>query len=139
MASLPDKWIRKAIYDAINGMTVDGNTFACYTEQTGTNTDQYYTLISTQLNEPDNTKCGRGWINDTEVQVIVRTSRNQGSKLLLDNATDTVITALDALSLDVASGMVINDKDVAVVNEFSTEVIGQVVYRKILRLTSRIS
>lgn len=139
MASLPDKWIRKAIYDAINGMTVDGQVFPCYTEQTGTNTDDYFTLISTQLNESDNTKCGRGWINDTEVQVIVRAPRNQGSKLLVDNATDTVISALDSLSLDGLSGMVINEKDVSVVNEFSDETIGEVVYRKILRLTTRIT
>lgn len=139
MASLPDKWIRKAIYDAINNMVVDTITFPCYTEQTGGYSGNYYTLLSTQLNSSSETKCGRGWINDTEVQVIVRVPKNQGSKLLIDNATDAVITALDSLTLDAGSGMKINDREVNIANEFSDETTSQIIYRKIVRLTSEIT
>lgn len=141
MAALPDKWVRKAIYDRIHNMEIDPGTitFPCYTEQTGTNSGDYYTLLSTQLNQQNFSKCGSGWDHSCEVQVFVRASKNEGSKLLIDNATDNVLTELADLSLDAGAGMKISELVLDVVNEFSDETTSKIVYRKIIRVQATIN
>lgn len=139
MAGLPNKHIRKAIYDVIHNMDVNGTTFPCYTEQTGTNSGNYYTLLSTQLNTQESTKCGPGWINDTEIQVVVRVPKNQGSKVLIDDAVDAVITELRDVQLAGASGMRINKRTVDVVQEFSDESATNITYRQIIRFQTHIT
>lgn len=138
--ALPDKHIRKAIHGAIHNMTVNGVKFPCYTEQTGiAGSVKRFTLISTQLNVPTFTKCGRGWRNTTQVQVIVISAVNQGSKVLMDDAASAVIDALEVLQIDQTSGMRINKRDVSVINEFSDESGTGIVYRKIIQLTSELT
>lgn len=139
MAGLPDKWIRKAVYDGINDMVVDTITFPCYTEQTGVNSGDYYTLLSTQLNGQNFTFCGSGWDHSLEIQVIVRVPKNQGSKVLIDNAVNTILTALNTLALDAGAGMKISEKVIDIVTEFSDELANKIVYRKIIRLQVRVN
>ena len=50
--SLPNKWVKKAVYDVINNIVVDGKTIRCYdTNVTGNTKPNYYTLLTTQSND----------------------------------------------------------------------------------------
>ena len=48
---LANKWVRKAVYDAINNIVVDSNTIPCYDTRVTTNeSSPYYNLLTTQTN-----------------------------------------------------------------------------------------
>ena len=59
----PDKYIRKAIYNKLNGIDVNGNTINCYdTRVVAPDYPQHYILMSSQLNTVDkNNKCEWFW------------------------------------------------------------------------------
>lgn len=137
--NLPDKHIRKEIYDRIHNMEVDGVTFKCYNQRTVAKNDKQYFLVTTQLNQPNRSKCGRGWFNSTEIQVVVRKPKNFGSVLLLDNAVDSVLTELESFSLPISSGMKISEDDVSVDNQIEEITGGEIIYTKILRLVSKVN
>lgn len=137
--SLPDKYIRKEIYDRIHNMEINSVTFKCYdTRVTSANPSQYF-LITTQLNQPNRTKCGRGWINSTEIQVVVRLKKNSGSRVLLDDAVNGVLTELDEFSLPVLSGMKVSVNDLSIDNELSQIEGGEIIYTKIIRLETTVN
>lgn len=136
--SLPDKHIRKEIWTRIHNAEIDGVTFPCYDSRvTSANVKNYY-LITTQLNQPSRTKCGRGWTNSTEIQVVNIVKKNQGSKLLIDNATDEILTELDDFSLPIASGMKVSEVDLSVDNELVEVLDSHIIYRKIVRLVCKV-
>lgn len=138
MANLPDKYIRKEIYDRLHNAVINGSTFPCYTSRVTSSTPDQYYLISTQLNNPEYNKCGNGWENSTEIQVIVRLHKNSGSKVLLDDATQELLTELDDFSLPVSTGLKVNWVDLTVENEIVDEQASEIVYQKIVRMTIRI-
>tara|TARA_R110002167_G_scaffold284737_2_gene489913 strand:+ start:32610 stop:33032 length:423 start_codon:yes stop_codon:yes gene_type:complete len=135
----PDKHIRKEIYDRLHNSEVNTLTFKCYdTNVTSANDDQYF-LIGTQLNQPLNTKCNRGWLNSTEIQVVVRTKKNTGSRVLLDDAVDHVLTELDSFSLPVLSGMKVSLSEISIENELVEDTQSEIFYTKILRIETTIN
>jgi hypothetical protein len=135
----PDKHIRKEIYDRIHNMEVGGQTFKCFDDRaTSSNTKNYF-LLSTQLNQPNRTKCGRGWINSTEIQVVTRQPKNHGSRVLLDDAVNGVLEELDGFTLPTASGMKVSLWELSIDNELSQEAGGEIVRVKILRLETTIN
>lgn len=135
----PDKYIRKEIYDRLHNSEVNTLTFKCYdTNVTSANDNQYF-IVGTQLNQPLNTKCNRGWINSTEIQVVVRTRKNTGSRVLLDDAVNTVLTELDSFSLPSSSGMKVSLSEVYIENELTEELQSEIFYTKVLRLETTIN
>lgn len=135
----PDKHIRKEIYDRLHNSEVNTLTFKCYdTNVTSANDNQYF-IIGTQLNQPNRTKCNRGWINSTEIQVVVRLKKNVGSRVLLDDAIDLVLTELDSFSLPVLSGFKISLSELSIENELVEETPSEIFYTKILRIETTIN
>lgn len=135
----PDKHIRKEIYDRLHNSEVNTLTFKCYdTNVTSANDNQYF-LIGTQLNQPNRTKCNRGWLNSTEIQVVVRTKKNTGSRVLLDDAVDHVLTELDSFSLPVLSGMKVSLSEISIENELVEDTQSEIFYTKILRIETTIN
>ena len=135
---LPDNFVNKEIYDRLHNAVIDMVTFPCYTSRaTSANPKNYY-LISTQLNDQEFNKCGNGWDNSTEIQVIVRLSKNSGSKALLNNATQYALDELSDFSFPVETGLKVNRVELSVVNELVTEEGSEIVYQKIIRLQTSI-
>lgn len=133
-ADLPNKHIRKEIYDRLNNSTIGGETFPVFTERaTNSNSKNYY-LISTQLNNQEFNKCGNGWENSTEIQVIVRRKRNEGTKVLLDDAVQNVLTELQDFSLPSATGLKVNRIELSIANEIVDERGSEIVYQSIIRM-----
>ena len=135
----PDKYIRKEIYDRIHNAEVDGIVVKCYDSRVTANDPEQYFLISTQLNQPNRTKCGRGWINSTEIQIIVRRPKNEGTRVFLDNLVNEVLVELDEFSLPVVSGFKVSLDDLTIDNEIVEETKSEMFYTKILRLETVIN
>ncbi len=109
--NLPDTWIRKAVYNAINNIVVDGKTIKCYDYRvTGANVPKYYNLISTQTSLVDKAnKCEYSWRSSVLIEVFTKYkgTSNPGSRLFADNILDSIRAATNSLSLDVASDLTI--------------------------------
>lgn len=135
----PNKHIRKEIYDRIHNADVDGVTFKCFDSRVPSSDEKNYFLINTQLNQPNRTKCGRGWINSTEIQVICITKTNEGSRVLMDNAVDEVLEELEEFTFPTSVGMKVNLDELSIDNEIIEKKHGEITYTKIIRLQTTIN
>lgn len=133
MAVLPDKWVRKAIYDAINNMVVDTKTIPCFDMRATAYSGDEYVILSTQTNDQTDTKCGSGWLSTILLDVFTRYRKNSGNRLLADNIADAIITNLDGLQLDAGSGLVINNIRITFPSDITDEVQGEIIHRKLIR------
>jgi hypothetical protein len=135
--TLPDKWVRKAVYTAINNVVVDTKTIPCYDSRlTGGNVDNY-TLMATQTNNVDKrTKCSYDWNHSILVEVYTRykLSGNTGSRLLADNILDSIKTLTDTLTLDGASGLDIVTQIQSFPNDLVSETNNEIIIRKFMRI-----
>ena len=143
--SLPDKWVRKAVYDAIDGVVVDGIVIPCYdthvTYDAQKDEPQHYVLMTTQTSDVDKrNKCE--WFYESSILLDIITSfsgaGNNGSRLLADNITDACRNALVDLTLDVASGLEIVQETMNFPADISTDVGAETIFRKFIRLELRI-
>ena len=109
--ALPDKYVRKAIFNAINNMVVDGKTIKCFDYRvTGRKIPDYYTLITTQTNRVNKAnKCEYSWNSSVLIDIFTRYegAGNPGSRLFADNILDKVRDLTHSLTLDVASNLTI--------------------------------
>lgn len=144
--SLPDKWVRKAVYDAFNGTVVDSYTINVYdykiTLDANTDVPDHYIIISTQNNEVDKAnKCEYMWESYCLLDIITTFPKkgNQGSRLLADNILDALRDALKDLTLDVASGMEIVNVSMSFPADLVANSDGKEIYRKFLRLYLQIN
>ena len=87
--NLPNKWIRKAVYEAIDEMVVDGYSIPCYdTYVSGANQPDFYTILSTQTSSVDkNNKCEYFWNSTINIEAVTYYPRPglPGTKLMANN------------------------------------------------------
>ena len=135
---LPDKYIRKAIYNAINGITVNGYSIPCFDTRVPNNDKRnYYVIMSTQSNEVDkSSKCGYKWQSQIllDITTIYDIDGNTGSRLMADEILNTVRQNTDSLVLDVASGLQIITQKQSFPSDLQSTSINNVVYRKFIRI-----
>lgn len=136
--SLPDKWVRKAVYDAINNVVVDTKTIPCYdTRVTGRTQPKHYVLLTTQSNTVDKAnKCESRWESSILIDIVTRYngSGNTGSRLLADNILDEVRNLTKSLVLNVESGLTIINQTQSFPNDISTQLPNQNIFRKLMRI-----
>ena len=133
--ALPDKYIRKAIYDAVNGIVVDGETILCYdTRVTGKPNDNYI-ILATQNNEViKSNKCEYHWRSSILIDIVTRykLSGNTGSRLLADNILDKVRELTNSLTLE--GGFDIIHQTQSFPNDLQSETRSELIYRKFIRI-----
>ena len=135
--TLPDKWIRKAVYDAINGIVVDANQILCYDSRLTGGAINNYVLMTTQSNEVDKrTKCGYYWQSQILIEVFTKydLTGNTGSRLLADNIMDKVRELTNSLTLDAASGLEIVSQVQSFPNDLNAETTNEIIFRKFIRI-----
>lgn len=136
--TLPDKWVRKAVFDAVNGITVDGNVVNCFdTNITGASIPSAYILLTTQTaNVEQYTKCEDTYECTILIDVVTtyRSTSNTGSRLLADNIMDEVRRLTDSLTLDVSSGLTIIRQRENFLPDISTITQNENIFRKLLRI-----
>jgi hypothetical protein len=142
--NLPDQYVRKAIFDAFNGTTVDGNVVGVFdTRYTSTTSElQAYVLMTTQSNDVDYNKCSDFWDSNIllEVCVLYRSTSNIGSRLLADKILNALRIALQTdLDLDFAtSGLTVQNQTMTFPNDLTTNLNNATLFRKFLRLELKI-
>jgi hypothetical protein len=133
---LPDKWIRKAIFDVVNNIVVDGEKIRCLDRRvTGSNLDNYI-LLTVQSNEVDKSiKCGDRWESSILIEIYTRylLTGNTGSRLFADNITDEVRALTDTLVLDPASGLTIVTQNQSFPDDLVDTDDSYMFYRKFIR------
>jgi hypothetical protein len=125
----PNKYIRKAIYDAVNA------TYPCFdTQVTGNLNPTQYVLISTQDKEDLNpNKCAHRWQVATllDLVCIYNGAGNVGSRLANDDMEETIKNLI--LNLQVTGFNVLTQRNEYPSNlDSSTET--QTVYRNFIRV-----
>lgn len=95
----PDKFIRKAVFDLVNGITVNGKVINCYDSRlTGDSKVTEYVLLTSQTKEVDKaTKCEYRWETSLLIEIFTKTSSagNSGSRVLLNDIEQGVIDLLN--------------------------------------------
>jgi hypothetical protein len=90
----PDKYIRKAIYDLLNGIVVSGRTIKCYDARVFGNQDvEQYIVLTNQTKNIDKTnKCEYRWNTSVLIEIFTKTSSqgNAGSRVLLNDIEQAV-------------------------------------------------
>jgi len=135
--ALPDKYIRKAIFTAVNGIVVNTKTILCYDTKATSQAKDNYIILSTQSNVVDKSvKCGYRWESSILIDIITRysISGNTGSRLLADDILDKVREVTDNLTLDVASGLTIVTQSQSFPNDLVSETQNEIIYRKLMRI-----
>ena len=136
---LPDNAINTELKARLHNMDIGGIIFKLYVSNVTSAKVKNYFLVGTQLNNPEPTKCGVGWYNETVIQVITIYPKNTGSKALMNNATNGVIQELEDFSLPVLTGLHINSVFLDVDNELIEDTASEIVYRKIIRMKTTIT
>jgi len=139
--SLPDKWVRKAIYDAVNNVDVDGFHVKVFdtrvTVDINSDEPQHYILMTTQTNETEPTsKCEWNWRSSILLDIVTTFPQpgNPGSRLLVDDITDKVRESIQGLTLDPASNLKIIMQDESYPSDLVTLTKTESVFRKFIRL-----
>ena len=140
--NLPNKWIRKAIFQAINNIVVDGKGVRCYDSNvSGVDVPNNYVILSTQSNivEKSN-KCEYFWNSEILLDIvnIYQSAGNMGDRLLTDNITDEVRKLTDVLVLDSASNLSVISQIQSFPNGLNSTNDNQIIFRNFIRISLRI-
>jgi len=135
--ALPDKYVRKALYALINGITVNTQTINIYDSKiTGSVIPKYYVLMTTQTNQVDESvKCGNRWQSSILLDIVTRygSTGNTGSRLLADDIAEAIRNLLEAdLALD--GGLNIIDQKLDFPNDLSSTTENENIFRKFIRI-----
>ena len=139
--NLPDKWIRKAVFDAFNGTIIDTEIINVYdqrvTNDVNSEAPDFYVLQTTQSNQVNQSvKCGYRWEASLLLDVFTRYEGmgNPGSRLLADNILDSLRNSVKDLELDVLSGLEIVKVDMSFPSDLNSTTKKENIFRKFLRL-----
>lgn len=95
----PDKYIRKAVFDATNNIVVSGKTIKTFDSRlTGNaNLTEYILMTAQDKDVLKNTKCEYEWEASLLIEIYTRYSSvgNTGSRLLLNDIEQSVMDALN--------------------------------------------
>ena len=140
--NLPNKWIRKAIFQAINNIVVDGKVVRCYdTNVSGVDVPNNYVILSTQSNIVEKAnKCEYFWNSEILLDIvnIYQSAGNMGDRLLTDNITDEVRKLTDVLVLDSASNLSVISQIQSFPNGLNSTNDNQIIFRNFIRISLRI-
>ena len=139
--TLPDKWIRKAVSDAIDGVIVSTIAIPCYdlriTRDVNSDIPKHYIIMSSQSNEVDKqSKCEWVWESSILLDIVTRYDRagDTGSRVLADDILDAVRDLTKSLTLDAGSGLEIVTTTQSFPSDLYSSSGDENIIRKFLRL-----
>lgn len=125
----PNKYVRKALYDAIS------TEYDCFdTQVTGNVNPSQYVLISTQDKEIDKaSKCGYRWVSYTLLDIvkIYDGSGNVGSRVSNDDMENTIMQLIENIEVD---GYTVINRRYEFPSNINTSSATQTVYRSFIRV-----
>lgn len=125
----PNKYVRKALYDAISP------EYDCFdTQVTGNVNPSQYVIISTQDKEIDKaTKCGYRWVSYTLLDIvrIYDGSGNVGSRVGNDDMENEIMSLIENIEID---GYTVVNRRYEFPSNINTSSATQTVYRSFIRV-----
>ena len=132
----PDKFIRKSVYDLIDGIVVNTKTIKAYDSRiTGNSKDQEYVLFTVQTKQVEkNTKCEYRWTTSLLIEIYTKTSSagNSGSRVLLNDIEQELITLLTPKL--VVTGFETLTQNITYEQQLETITDTEIIFRSFLRL-----
>jgi len=137
VTSNPDKYIRKAVYDLVNNITVSEKVIKCYDSRvTGNENLTEYVLLTAQTKEVEKAnKCDYRWETSLLIEIYTKTSSagNSGSRLLLNDIEQAVYDLLSS-GIEVDNGFEILKQNITFENQLETVTDTENIFRSFLRL-----
>lgn len=128
-----NKWVRKAVEDALDGMVINTISVPVYDVAATAYDGKFYVLLSTQNKDLVPNKCGDGWDYFLLIDIVSRYRKNTGVRVMGDDIEEEVRSRLASIQLDVAAGVRINNirynEEADLFDQFGSEHI----HRKLLR------
>jgi protein tyrosine phosphatase len=125
----PNKYIRKAIFDAVNA------TYPCFdTQVTGKKNPLQYVIISTQDKDIDKAnKCNYRWEVSTllDIVCIYNGVGNVGSRLANDDMENTIMTLIENIQI---TGYTVINRRYEFPSNLDSSSSTQTVYRNFIRI-----
>ncbi len=114
---LPDKYVRKAIYDGLNGIKISSTTVNVYDFRVPVKkAPKVYILMGEQTSNPDRgNKCSIPYLSVIRLEVVTQypSSGNTGSRLLGDEVMQKVINWFNSLvEVEPSSGFALTKKNI---------------------------
>lgn len=132
----PDKFIRKAVHDLVNGIVVSGKQIFCFDSRLAGNSKlTEYVLLSSQTKEVDKaTKCKYRWETSLLIEIFTKTSSagNSGSRLLLNDIEQAMLDLLSPKLL--VNGFETLIQNITFEANLETITDTEIVFRSLLRL-----
>lgn len=132
----PDKFIRKAVGDLINGIVVNTKTINSYDSRlTGNANKNEYVLFTAQTKEIEkNTKCEYRWTTSLLIEIYTKytSSGNTGSRVLLNDIEQAIHTLLTPKL--VVTGFETLTQTISYEQQLETVTDTENIYRSFLRL-----
>lgn len=130
----PDKFIRKAVFDLISNIVVNGKIIKCY-DSRATNAPSEYVLLTAQSKDIDRVnKCEYRWDSSLLIEIYakVTSSGNTGSRVLLNDIEQAITTLLTPkISVDGFQNL---DQVISYENSLETITDTEIIMRSFLRL-----
>ncbi len=133
----PDKYVRQAIFNAINNMVVDTKTVPCFDVSATNYRGKQYVIMSTQNKSQEFSKCGDYWEYSILLDIVTRLKKNSGSRLLADNIEEEILNRLDTITF--GGGFTKNRVNISSEPDLTNVGDNEIVHRKFLRYTFEIT
>ena len=133
---LPDKWVRKAVFDLINNITVNSVTVPCFDTLQAVNKEKIYVVLSTQTSDTrDDNKTEKQWESSLLVDIIQKIPKvgSIGSRVLVDDIADNIRSLTYDLTLDSNSGLSIIKQTLDFPAIDPSITVNETVFRKLIR------
>lgn len=134
---LPDKYIRKALFTLIDGITVNTKTVNIYdTNIPGDTIPDQYVLMTTQTSDTEEgVKCGYRWNSSILLDVVTRyrSTGNTGSRLLADDIGEAIRNLLES-KLTLEGSLNVIDQKVNFLPDISSKTQSEIIFRKLIRI-----
>lgn len=136
VATNPDKFIRKAVFDLLNNIVVSDKIIKCFDSRVTGNEDfTEYILMTAQTKEVlKETKCEYEWDTSLLIEIYTKFSSvgNSGSRVLLNDIEQAVIDLLNPKIT--VSGFTNVTQNITYENQLETVTDTENIFRSFLRL-----
>lgn len=131
----PNKYIRKYFFNTLNSIIVQGQTVKVYDSHTPNN-DNFLIILSTQTGSEDwQSKCSIDKNRSINLDVIVRKSGNVGSRAMLDDIVEEILSRCKNIEIENFKVQYFN---VTLPNDLSISTSTETIYRQIINFNFNI-
>lgn len=125
----PNKYIRKYFYETLNGIIVNGQSVKVYDSHTPNN-DNFLIILSTQTGSEDwQSKCSVDKNRSINLDVIVRKSGNVGSRAMLDDIVEQILSRTKEIQIE---NFNVQYWNVTMPTDLTTSTSTETIYRQII-------